>query len=122
MGRGLLIALAVYHLLPHGISRSAIGCPRHRGKGGVLRCGHAAAGVGFTGWRARPVWNVMVYSADEPPARRASVQVDGVTGEVLTVTEEPLVHSTLPDGEGARCGAAVSGLPNFRRGPQCTTR
>ncbi len=52
--------------------------------------GHASAGVGFSGWRARPVWNVIVYSAEEPPSRRSLVQIDGVDGQVLGVAEEPL--------------------------------
>jgi hypothetical protein len=45
--------------------------------------GHASAGVGFEGWRARPVWNVLVFSADDPPSRRGLVRVDGVGGEVI---------------------------------------
>jgi hypothetical protein len=44
--------------------------------------GHASASLGFTGWRARPVWNVLVFSADEPPSERALVMVDGVDGTV----------------------------------------
>ena len=51
--------------------------------------GHASAAVGFDGWRARPVWNVLVFSADDPPSRRGLVRVDAVTGDVLeTYTEE----------------------------------
>ena len=88
---GLLVALAAYHLLAAWDlkinDRDALDTA---GREVSFAVGHAAAGVGFTGWRARPVWNVMVYSADEPPAQRALVQVDGVTGEVLTVTEEEL--------------------------------
>ncbi len=43
--------------------------------------GHASAAIGFTGWRSRPQWQVIVYSAESPPARRALVQLDAVTGE-----------------------------------------
>jgi hypothetical protein len=45
--------------------------------------GHASAAVGFDGIRARPVWNVLVFSADEPPSRRGLVRVDGVDGHVV---------------------------------------
>lgn len=45
--------------------------------------GHASAAVRFTGWRARPVWHVVVYDASEPPGNRALVRVDGVTGDLL---------------------------------------
>jgi len=45
--------------------------------------GHASAAVGFDGWRAKPVWNVLVFSADDPPSRRGLVRVDAVTGEVI---------------------------------------
>ena len=43
--------------------------------------GHASAQVGFEGWRARPIWNVLVFSADDPPSQRGLVRVDGVSGE-----------------------------------------
>lgn len=45
--------------------------------------GHASAQVGFDGWRARPVWNVLVFSADDPPSRRGLVRVDAVAGGVI---------------------------------------
>lgn len=51
--------------------------------------GHASAAVGFRGWRSRPQWSVIIYSAAEPPDRRALVVVDGVTGEVV---EAPYVE------------------------------
>lgn len=45
--------------------------------------GHASASVRFTGWRSRPRWSVVMYSASEPPDQRALVLVDGVTGYVV---------------------------------------
>jgi hypothetical protein len=45
--------------------------------------GHAAASVRFTGWRSRPRWSVVMYSATEPPDQRALVLVDAVTGYVI---------------------------------------
>jgi hypothetical protein len=45
--------------------------------------GHASAALGFTGWRSRPVWNVLVFSADEPPSQRALVRIDGIDAHVI---------------------------------------
>jgi hypothetical protein len=52
--------------------------------------GHASAVVGFDGMRARPVWNVLVFSADEPPSQRALVRVDAVDGRVVGTYVEPI--------------------------------
>jgi hypothetical protein len=45
--------------------------------------GHASAAVGFDGWRSRPIWNVLVFSADDPPSQRGLIRVDGVDGSVV---------------------------------------
>lgn len=45
--------------------------------------GHASASVRFHGWRSRPRWSVLLYSATEPPDRRALVLVDAVDGRVV---------------------------------------
>ncbi|NNC75831.1 MAG: hypothetical protein HKN93_10025 [Acidimicrobiia bacterium] len=50
--------------------------------------GHASAAVGFEGWRARPIWNILVFSADDPPSKRGLVRIDAVTGEVKDVLVE----------------------------------
>jgi hypothetical protein len=50
--------------------------------------GHASAAIGFEGWRARPIWNILVFSADEPPSQRGLVRVDAVSGEVKDVLVE----------------------------------
>ncbi len=52
--------------------------------------GHASASLGFSGWRARPVWNVLVFSADEPPSERGLVRVDGIDGRVRDTYEEDI--------------------------------
>ena len=52
--------------------------------------GHASASLGFTGWRARPLWNVLVFSADDPPSQRALVMVDGISGDVADSYAEPV--------------------------------
>ena len=51
--------------------------------------GHASAAVRFHGWRSRPRWSVVPYSASEPPDQRALVVVDAVSGDVV---EEPYVE------------------------------
>jgi hypothetical protein len=45
--------------------------------------GHASATVRFKGWRSRPRWSVVLYSAAEPPDERALVVVDAVSGEIV---------------------------------------
>jgi hypothetical protein len=51
--------------------------------------GHSSASVRFQGWRSRPRWSVMLYSAAEPPDQRALVVVDAVDG---TIVETPYVE------------------------------
>ncbi|MEK7252819.1 MAG: hypothetical protein AAB198_06210 [Actinomycetota bacterium] len=58
--------------------------------------GHASAAVSFDGLRARPVWNVLVFSADEPPTRRGLVRVDAVDGHVVGKWEEEIAPSPQP--------------------------
>lgn len=45
--------------------------------------GHASAQLGWSGLRSRPVWRILLYSAEDPPRRRGVVLVDGVSAEVL---------------------------------------
>jgi hypothetical protein len=52
--------------------------------------GHASARLSFTGWRARPVWDVLVFAAIDPPDRRALVRVDARRGDVLEYYEETI--------------------------------
>ncbi len=54
--------------------------------------GHASAAVRFHGWRSRPRWSVVLYSASEPPDQRALVVVDAVSGDVV---EEPYVEDIV---------------------------
>jgi hypothetical protein len=50
--------------------------------------GHASAQLAWRGLRSRPVWRVLLYSADEPPSKRGLVELDAVDGEILgTYTE-----------------------------------
>lgn len=45
--------------------------------------GHASAQMGWRGLLSRPTWRVLLYSADEPPANRGFVLVDGVDGSIV---------------------------------------
>jgi hypothetical protein len=45
--------------------------------------GHASAQLGWRGLRSRPTWRILLYSAEDPPARRGYVMVDGVDAAVL---------------------------------------
>ncbi|MCB0976985.1 MAG: hypothetical protein KDB02_05960 [Acidimicrobiales bacterium] len=46
--------------------------------------GHASAQLGWRGLRSRPTWRILLYSAENPPAQRGLVLVDGVDGEVVS--------------------------------------
>jgi hypothetical protein len=45
--------------------------------------GHASAQLGWRGLRSRPTWRILLYSAEDPPARRGLVLVDAVDGQVV---------------------------------------
>lgn len=45
--------------------------------------GHSSAQLAFRGLRSKPMWHVLVYSADSPPSIRGLVEVDAVSGDVL---------------------------------------
>lgn len=53
--------------------------------------GHASAQMVWRGWLSRPSWRILLYSAENPPANRGIVSIDGVSGEVLEwfVEENP---------------------------------
>ena len=83
LGVGLLVVLAGWHIdsawpLEIDQETALAAAAAHVG----FPVGHASAAVTFIGWRARPHWQVILYSADEPPSQRALVQVDAVTGNL----------------------------------------
>ena len=45
--------------------------------------GHASAQLSGRGFRSRPTWRVLCYSADEPPTQRGFALIDGVDGHVV---------------------------------------
>jgi hypothetical protein len=55
--------------------------------------GPASAQMIWRGWRSRPAWRILMYSAEPQPLRRAIVVVDGVDGSVL----EQLVEDNPED-------------------------
>jgi len=44
--------------------------------------GHASATLGFTGFAAKPVWQVLVFESGAAPKHQALVTVDALTGGV----------------------------------------
>lgn len=78
---GLAVALAGWHWLAawprkvepeEALAKAAIDAP--------FPIGHASAALTFHGWRSRPRWHVVVYDSGEPPAQRALIVLDAVTG------------------------------------------
>jgi hypothetical protein len=61
--------------------------------------GHASAQMGWRGLLSRPTWRILLYSAENPPARRGLVLVDGVDGEIVEhfVEDNPEDWSDLPE-------------------------
>lgn len=45
--------------------------------------GHVSAQMGWRGLLSRPTWRVLLYSAEEPPTKRALVMVDGVNASIV---------------------------------------
>jgi hypothetical protein len=63
--------------------------------------GHASAQMGWRGLLSRPTWRILLYSAENPPAKRGLVLVDGVDGEIVQhfVEDNPEDWSDLDVGE-----------------------
>jgi hypothetical protein len=88
---GVLLAVGAYHLIASWNLEIREGEALEIANRTVdFPIGHASASLGFSGWRARPVWNVLVFSADDPPSQRALVMVDGITGDVADSYVEPV--------------------------------
>jgi hypothetical protein len=60
--------------------------------------GHASAQLGWRGLRSRPTWRILLYSSEDPPAKRGIVLVDGVKGDVL----QHFVEDNPEDWSGVR--------------------
>jgi hypothetical protein len=85
----ILVGIGVYHFAAgHHLEVREAAALTAANRASEYPVGHASAVLGFDGFLARPVWNVLVFSADEPPSRRGLVRVDGRTGDVIeTYTE-----------------------------------
>lgn len=55
--------------------------------------GHASAQLAFGGWRAKPVWHLLVFSDDDPPSHRGLVRVSPLSGDVIDVYTEEVPES-----------------------------
>lgn len=55
--------------------------------------GHASAAIRFQGWRSRPRWSVLLYSAVDPPDRRALVVIDAITGDPIDLPYVEAIES-----------------------------
>ena len=58
--------------------------------------GHASAQQVWRGFRSRPTWRVLCYSAEDPPLQRGLVLVDAIDGEVVQFFVEANPE-TVPD-------------------------
>jgi len=96
-----LVLIGVYHRvaawrLNVGQTDALVAAVRRVG----FAVGHASAQLGWTGLRSRPVWRILLYSAEDPPRRRGVVLVDGVSADVLFdfVEDNPEDWSSLRRG------------------------
>ena len=102
----LLVLVGLGHLwtgwhLEHDDKEALVTATREVG----FPVGHAAAQMGWRGFRSRPTWRILVYSADEPPSKRGLVLIDGVDGEVLDTIVEDNPDAEIELMEDDRPGA-----------------
>jgi hypothetical protein len=99
VGVAMALALALWHWASawplnvspeEALTKAAVDAP--------FPIGHASAAVIFHGWRVRPRWHVVLYDSTEPPAQRALIVIDGVSGETVG---EPYVED-IPETLDAR--------------------
>ena len=85
LGAGVILAaFGVYHLLSGwnldvDEQDALVAASREVG----FPIGHASAQMGWRGVRSRPLWRILLYSDENPPAKRGLVLVDGVDGTVV---------------------------------------
>ena len=68
--------------------------------------GHASAQMVWRGWLSRPVWRLLAYSTENPPAKRALVVVDGISGDVVEWFAEDNPEAWARSGAGNGDGTA----------------
>lgn len=52
--------------------------------------GHGSATLGYRGWLAKPVWQVLVFANTPSPDHQALVTVDAMTADVTGIYEEAI--------------------------------
>lgn len=92
-----LAALGVHqYLSAHHLAVNDSEALATAGRAVEMPVGHASAALRFEGLFAKPVWNVLVYDAEDPPTQRALVQISGIDGEVVRdVFVEPLTEQSV---------------------------
>src|SRR4051795_6756748 len=83
-GAILLGLIAIYHFLaawPLRVDQTEALAVASRTVG--FPVGHASAQLAWRGLRSRPTWRILLYSAEEPPKRRAFVMIDAVDGAIV---------------------------------------
>jgi hypothetical protein len=81
----LLLGMAAYHRWASWpLSLDQAGALRAAAGEVPFGVGHASLAVSFTGIRSRPRWQVILYSPESPPRRRALVEIDGVNGSLCS--------------------------------------
>lgn len=97
---GVFVAIGVYHFVAgHHLAVKDHQALTIANKATEFPVGHASAVLGFDGFTARPIWNVLVFSADEPPSKRGLVRVDGRSGAIVETYTE-----AVPQAESTRTG------------------
>jgi hypothetical protein len=91
LGAAVFLALvAVYHFAsawPLAIDQTEALLIASRTVGFAV--GHSSAQLAWRGLRARPVWRILLYSADAPPTMRGLVELNAVDGKVMGDYTEP---------------------------------
>lgn len=89
-GVGVLCAAALYQVLGAWKMRvEDAEALRLAGSAAGFDVGHGSATLGYRGWLAKPVWQVLVFEAGPHPERQALVTIDALSGDVLgTYTED----------------------------------
>lgn len=96
-GVGLLVVAAYHRAAGYPLLVDQTDALASAGREVGFAVGHASAQLGWRGLRSRPTWRILLYSAEDPPASRGLVLVDGVDGSVVAhfVEDNPEDWSTL---------------------------
>jgi hypothetical protein len=104
-----LVAVGAYHLIAgQHLAVDQTDALAAAGRQVGFAVGHASAQLGWRGLRSRPTWRILLYSAEDPPASRGLVLVDGVDGAIVAhfVEDNPEDWSEFTENE--RAGRSTS--------------